>query len=328
MEAVTGAYARMRGELLARLEDLDVEPTKGKALADLVDAVVADYEAEADLGLPDRPSLRDPRDMKRRLVDSIAGFGPLQAVFDDPEVEEVFLEGDRISYVDGDGQLRTAEVPATEAEVVHVVKRLLSPTDRHIDVSSPIVQARVLGGSARLTAVLPPVSDHISATVRRFALRRDTLVRLVELGSLSPEAAGFLHALMQVQSSLLVSGPPGAGKTSLLAALLEAVPATQCVRCVEEVRELHVPLSPTSSYYEARAPGPDGSGEISLRALVKLVLAMRPDRIVVGEVLDLRCALGAQGPLCASSSRGCRRAGQLATSVSPILIDCHAWPRA
>ena len=101
---------------------------------------------------------------------------------------------------------------------------------------------------------------------------------------MTPAVAGFLTAVMQVPSSVLVSGPPGAGKTALLAALLDAVPAEQCVRCVEEVRELHVLLSPNSSYYEAKPPGPDGRGEISVRALVKLVLAMRPDRIVVGEV--------------------------------------------
>jgi pilus assembly protein CpaF len=88
---------------------------------------------------------------------------------------------------------------------------------------------------------------------------------------------------MQVSSSVVISGQPGAGKTSLLSALLNAVPSEHCIRCCEEVRELHVPLV-HGSFYEARPPGLDGSGEISLRDLVKVVLAMRPDRIVVGEV--------------------------------------------
>jgi pilus assembly protein CpaF len=174
--------------------------------------------------------------------------------------------------------------PTTPEETLQVIDRLLGATDRHLDTASPIVQARVLDDSARLTAVIPPISDHISATVRRYALRRETLTFLVEKGSLSPQAAGFLWSVMQASTSALISGPPGAGKTSLLAAMLDASPPTHCVRCVEEVRELHVPLSPHSSYYEARPPGLDDRGEISLRALVKLVLAMRPDRIVVGEV--------------------------------------------
>jgi pilus assembly protein CpaF len=274
----------MREQVLDRLEKQPIDLSDRSGVGELVDEVVTEYESEALLGLPDAPALRDAADMKRRLVDSVFGFGPIEQILRDPGVEEIFLEGDRVSFVDGGGRFRRAEVPASADEILHVVNRLLAETDRHLDVSSPIVQARVLDGTARLTAVVPPIADRPSATIRRFALRRESLRRLVELGSLSYAAAGFLNAVMQVSSSILVSGPPGAGKTSLLAALLEAVPAAHCVRCVEEVRELHVPLSPNSSFYEARPPRPDGFGEVSLRALVKLVLAMRPDRIVVGEV--------------------------------------------
>jgi pilus assembly protein CpaF len=88
---------------------------------------------------------------------------------------------------------------------------------------------------------------------------------------------------MRANASVLVSGPPGAGKTSFLSALMSAVPIDHCIRACEEVRELHVPLV-HGSYYEARPPALDGSGEISLRDLVKVTLAMRPDLIVVGEV--------------------------------------------
>jgi len=82
---------------------------------------------------------------------------------------------------------------------------------------------------------------------------------------------------------VIVSGPPGAGKTSFLSALIAAVPSDHCVRACEEIRELHVPIV-HGSYYEARPPSLDGGGEISLRHLVKATLAMRPDLIVVGEV--------------------------------------------
>jgi pilus assembly protein CpaF len=222
--------------------------------------------------------------MSRRVIRSITQHGALTELFARGEIEEIFIEGDRVTYIDGDGRLQSLTTPTTSEETMQVISRLLGDTDRHLDTSSPIVQARVLEDTARLTAVIPPISDKISATIRRYALRRETLPYLVERGSLSPPAGGFLWAVMQASTSVLVSGPPGAGKTSLLSALLDATPASHCVRCVEEVRELHVPLSPHSSYYEARPPGLDGRGEISLRALVKLVLAMRPDRIVVGEV--------------------------------------------
>jgi pilus assembly protein CpaF len=92
-----------------------------------------------------------------------------------------------------------------------------------------------------------------------------------------------LALVARTNASYLVSGPPGSGKTSLLAALIQASPAGLCIRCCEEVRELHVPLL-HGSYYEARPAALDGRGEISLRDLVKVILAMRPDRIIVGEV--------------------------------------------
>jgi len=110
-----------------------------------------------------------------------------------------------------------------------------------------------------------------------------TLDDLVARESLSREGAAFLHVLMQLRSRIAVSGEPGAGKTTLVAALLAAAPAGHCVRACEEIRELAVPIT-HGSYYEVRPPALDGTGEISLRDLVKFVLAMRPDRIVVGEV--------------------------------------------
>ncbi len=281
----TSAYEEIRRQALERIEAEKLDPTMDEArIAGVVASVVDDYQALAHQGAAGMRALRDPSEMSRRVVRSITDFGPLTDLFARPEIEEIFNEGDSVTYIDGEGRLQSLTTPTTAGENAQVISRLLASTDRHLDTASPIVQARILDDSARLTAVIPPVSDEVSATIRRYSLRRETLGFLVERGSLSPQAAGFLWAIMQATTSVLVSGPPGAGKTSLLSAMLDGSPPSHCVRCVEEVRELHVPLSPHSSYYEARPAGLDGRGEISLRNLVKLVLAMRPDRIVVGEV--------------------------------------------
>jgi pilus assembly protein CpaF len=164
-----------------------------------------------------------------------------------------------------------------------MVDRLLASTERQLNAKQPLVQARVLDGTARLTAAIPPVSDRLSATLRRYTVRDASLDELVARDALSEEAAAFMWAVMQVRSRIAISGEPGAGKTTLAAALLAAVPASHCVRCCEEIREIAVPVV-HGSYYEVRPPGLDGTGEIDMRQLVKFVLAMRPDRIVVGEV--------------------------------------------
>ncbi len=275
------AYEEIRASAIQLIErrKLDVGVNLDETRLAVTEAVDA-YRRQADRGAGRH--LADPGEMIERVFHAVAGFGALTNVLSDPGVEEVFIEGDRVSFI-RDGALHALGSPTTEEENRRVVDRLLADTDRHLDAANPIVQARVLDDSARLTAVMPPVSDRLSVTIRRYALRRETLGSLVELGSLTLPAAGLLWTIARTDSSVVVSGPPGAGKTSLLAALMAAVAAGTCLRCCEEVRELHVPIV-HGSYYEARPPSLDGTGAISLRDLVKTVLAMRPDRIVVGEV--------------------------------------------
>lgn len=279
---MSDAYEEIRRRVVAVVEEkgLDVVGARSAVRAVVVDAVEG-YQRRAHVGR--NRALADPAGMVDRVMRSVADLGPLTGLLARDDIEEVFIEGSRVTYIDSAGRLRAIDEPTSERENRQVLDRLLADSDRRLDASSPLVQARVLDDSARLTAVIPPIADRLSATIRRYALRRESLDTMVERSALSPAAARFLWAVMQASTSLVVSGPPGAGKTSLLSALIGAVPAGHCVRCCEEVRELHVPLV-HGSYYEARPPALDGSGEISLRDLVKLVLAMRPDRIVVGEV--------------------------------------------
>ncbi len=282
MSASLHAYDVIRRRALELVEEHQVDPARDREEArTLVERAVEEYQERALRGQGRR--LADPGRMEDRVIRSLADFGPLTGLLARTDVEEIFVEGSRVTYLEAGGRLRAIDEPTTEEENRHVVDRLLAGTDRRLDASNPMVQARVLDGTARLTAVIPPIADRLSVTLRRYALRRETLSSLVELGSLTKAAAGFLSLVMQTRASVLVSGPPGAGKTSLLSAMLAAAPATHCVRCCEEVRELSVPLV-HGSFYEARPPAVDGSGEITLRDLVKTVLAMRPDRIVVGEV--------------------------------------------
>ncbi len=276
------AYDEIRREALARIDGAGVDPEHdSERLIELLRSTVDEYQRGAYLG--EGRSLVDPEATLQRLVKSVSPLGSLRDLLERDDVEEIFIEGDRVTYLEAGGSLRSLDTPSSELENRQVIERLISATDRRLDFSNPVSQARILDGSARLTVVIPPVSDQLSATIRRYALRRETLASLVELGSLTPEAAGFLAACMRASASVLVSGPPGAGKTSFLSALISAVPLDHCVRACEEVRELHVPLV-HGSYYESRPPSLDGSGEISLRDLVKVTLAMRPDLIVVGEV--------------------------------------------
>ncbi len=282
MSARVDAYDTIRRDTLDRIErrrlrpDADIDQVRTE-----VAAAVDEYQRHAHLGrvVP----LHQPDVMLERVLRSITDFGPLTELLGRRDVEEIFMEGPRVSFLDSGGRLRGLEAPTSEHENRQIVDRLLAPTDRPLNAKHPIVQARVLDGTARLTAAIPPVGDRLSATVRRYTVREVTLDDLVSRGTVSAAAARFLESLMQLRSRIIISGEPGAGKTTLAAALLAAAPPNHCVRCCEEIREIAVPVT-HGGYYEVRPPGVDGTGEITLRDLVKFVLAMRPDRIVVGEV--------------------------------------------
>lgn len=276
------AYDGIRRDALTRIELRRLRPEASLDEVRLeVERAVDDYQRRAHLG--DELPLNDPRGMTGRILRSITDFGALTDVIARRDVEEVFVEGPQVSYLDGSGRLRGLTTPTSESENRQIVERLLAPTDRQLNTKNPMVQARVLEGSARLTAAIPPVSDHLSATLRRYTVRNVTLGELLRREAMSREAAGFLWSTMQTRSRVAVSGEPGAGKTTLAAALIAAEPTSHCIRCCEEIREIAVPVN-HGAYYEVRPPALDGTGEISLRDLVKFVLAMRPDRIVVGEV--------------------------------------------
>jgi pilus assembly protein CpaF len=308
----TDAYDVIRRDALAGMERRRLQPdTQIDDVQIEIERAIDDYQRRARLG--DEVPLGDPRAMAARVLRSITDLGPLSELLARRDVEEVFVEGARVTYLDGDGRLHGLAEPATEAENRQIVDRLLAATERQLNAKHPLVQARVLDGSARLTAAITPITDRLSATVRRYTVRDVTLDGLVARDALTEPAAGFLWALMQMRSRVVISGEPGAGKTTLAAALLSAVPPAHCMRTCEEIRELSVPVL-HGGYYEVRPPGLDGEGEISLRDLVKFVLAMRPDRIVVGEVrgaeaFELTRAVNAGcGFLCTLHANGARDA--------------------
>ncbi len=281
-EQTQDIYEELRHAIMLIADKDRLDPTQNAdEIATIISRVVQDHNRLC--AIRGKIQIVNENATIERLRNSIFGYGPLNDILLRSDVEEIFIEGARVSYIDATGFLRGLSVPTTAAENRHVIDRLLSSTDRTLTVKSPLVQARVLEGQARLTASIAPISDQLSATIRKYVVKNISLHELSLRGSLSLEAAGFLWACMQTRSRIVVSGEPGAGKTTLLSALLLAVPGHHCVRCCEEIREIAVSFN-HGGYYEVRPSGVDGTGEITLRDLVKFTLAMRPDRIVCGEV--------------------------------------------
>lgn len=146
-----------------------------------------------------------------------------------------------------------------------------------------------LPDGSRLHVVIPDITaEHWAVNIRKFVVRAATLDELVELGTLTRHAASFLSACVAAGLNIVVAGGTQAGKTTLLNCLLGAVPARERVITCEEVFELKVQL-PDIVRMQTRQPSLEGTGEVTLRNLVREALRMRPQRIVVGEVRQAEC---------------------------------------
>lgn len=279
------AYEQLRTATAERIKSLNLDPAaERRAVQELINDEVAEYQARAGLGLDDLPTLADPRRMSDQLAQSILDFGPLTPLLEDPSIEEIFIEGSDLYCIDGSGQLRSAPEITSQGELLHQVRKLLQESGRELNERNPMVQARVFEGTIRLGVVAPPIADHLSVTLRKYTMRHETFDLLVRYGGLTPEAAALMAAAMRCGMGILVCGKPGAGKTTFLNAALRAVPPAHRVLCCEEVRELSAPLNHGSYYQTRNALADGGDSEVTLRDLVKICLGMRPDLLVLGEV--------------------------------------------
>ncbi|WP_375388569.1 CpaF family protein [uncultured Amnibacterium sp.] len=214
----------------------------------------------------------------------IPALGVLAPFAEDPAVTDLLLDGDGRLWRDAGAGLETVDaigrVDAADARRLAVA--LVAAGGRHLDDAVPCADVRLPGG-ARVHAVLPPVSTGGPLVSVRIARQRPwRLDALERAGAARPDQARALRALVAERRNVLVCGPAGSGKTSLLAALMAEVPPGERIVTVEDVAELVID-HPHVVGLEARQANSDGVGGIGLAALVRETLRMRPDRIVVGE---------------------------------------------
>jgi pilus assembly protein CpaF len=238
------------------------------------------------------------------VVDEALGLGPLEALLRDPDVTEVMVCGPSRVFVERGGRIAPVATRFhDDAHLLHVIDRILAPLGRRVDEASPMVDARLPDGS-RVNAVIPPLAlDGPALTIRRFAGRALTGDDLVGLGTIDRPMLDMLALAVRARRNLLVTGGTGSGKTTTLAALTAFVPRAERLVTIEDAAELRIPL-PHVVRLESRPPSLEGAGAVSIRALVRNALRMRPDRIVVGEVrggeaLDMLTAMttGHEGSL-------------------------------
>ena len=232
-------------------------------------------------------TIEEKMELVKKIFNSVRRLDVLQELLEDQDITEIMINGpDHIFIEKGGRLLDSGKKFPSQAKLEDVIQQIVSKVNRVVNEASPIVDVRLLDGS-RVNVVLPPVAlDGPVMTVRRFPENPFDMDKLLELGSITKEAAVFLRTLVEARYNIFISGGTGSGKTTFLNALSNYIPSTERIVTIEDSAELQIQNIANLVRLETRNANLEGKNEITVRDLVRSALRQRPDRIIIGEIRD------------------------------------------
>ena len=248
-------------------------------IRELIDEVIVEQSKVRTIDIGSRGNL------KKDIYYAIRKLDVLQQFLENPDITEIMVNGEKHIFIEEKGVIKETGVSLkSEEKLGNLITQIVSKCNRRVNESSPIVDARLEDGS-RVNVVMSPISiDGSVITIRKFPKNPITMDKLIQIGSISSEAANFLKLLVVAGYNIFISGGTGSGKTTFLNALSGFIPKEERIITIEDSAELQLLEIPNLVRLETRNQNTEGCKEITIRDLIKTSLRMRPDRIVVGEV--------------------------------------------
>ncbi len=280
MESVEKAKQTIQPLLMDRI---DIGAASQLPLEDFnqqIGEIVSEILAENKFQL----NLVEQRGLIDMLVNDMLGLGPLEPLLADDSVTDIMVNGSSQVYVERGGKLELTDVKFRDhRHLMNIATRIVTKIGRRVDESSPTCDARLEDGS-RVNIIIPPLAiDGATISIRKFAKKKITLDVMVRQSNMSEAMATVLRIGARTRLNILISGGTGSGKTTLLNALSQMIEPTERIVTIEDAAELQL-QQPHVVRLETRPPNLEGTGEVTMRDLVKNSLRMRPDRIILGEV--------------------------------------------
>lgn len=246
---------------------------------DLVVRTVLDKSKEVFLNTSDKKQIIET------VFNSLRRLDILQPILDDNQVTEIMINGPENIFVEKKGKISHLEISfESQQKLEDIIQIMVTAVNRTVNESNPIVDARLKDGS-RLNVVLPPIAlNGPIVTIRKFPGKPIDMESLIDLQSLTIEAAEALKMLVRAKYNIFVAGSTGSGKTTYLNALSNFIPTDERIITIEDSAELQITNISNLVSLETRNANVEGRGEITIRKLIKTALRMRPNRIIVGEV--------------------------------------------
>lgn len=285
---------------IEELSDYETFPNKvlldelrNKIIQNLIDNDIGEFQNMEDFIKHEIQSTIDGYDLTNveisylhNLIDNeINGYGPITELLDDKNITEIMVNGIDEIYVEIDGRVIKNDSISfiNNDHILRTIQRIIQPLGRTIDISNPMVDARLEDGS-RLNAIIPPLSLRGPImTIRKFKEELANIDDFLRTGTLTPYMARFLEASVKAKLNIIICGGTGSGKTTLLNVLSSFIEDDERIITIEDAAELKLKQNHVISL-ETRLTNYEGTGEITIRDLVRNSLRMRPDRIIVGEV--------------------------------------------
>lgn len=229
--------------------------------------------------------MNDRERIARRVFARLRGLGILDELLADESVTEIMVNGAKHIFVERGGKIyRVSRTFESEEELYNIIQRIVGKAGKEVNPANPIVDTRLPDGS-RVNVVVPPISrSGATVTIRKFSRNPMTVEKLLEYGSITPDAARFLEKLVKARYNIFISGGTGSGKTTFLNAMSNFIPTDERIITIEDSAELQIHKLSNLISLETRNANSSGKGEVTIRELIRSALRMRPDRIIVGEV--------------------------------------------
>ncbi len=231
--------------------------------------------------------LKEKLQLKNEIFNSIRRFDVLSDFLEDDEITEIMINGPDNIFFEKNGRIERSEKTFEDPDrLMTVIQQIVGEANRMVNETNPIVDA-VLSDGSRINVVLKVISvDGSAVTIRKFPKEMLDMKKLIELGAIDEQVAGFLGLLVKAGYNIFISGGTGAGKTTFMGALTEYIPDDERVVTIEDSAELKTNTINNLVRLEARNANVEGKHMITIRDLIKCSLRMRPDRVIVGEVRD------------------------------------------
>ncbi|HEX3022977.1 MAG TPA: CpaF family protein [Lachnospiraceae bacterium] len=250
-------------------------------LLEEVDKVILEEGRQSYISIDEKVRLRT------ELFNTLRRLDVLQELIEDKEITEIMINGSSTIFIEKSGRImRYQKEFESDSRLEEVIQAIVSKTNRIVNESSPIVDARLEDGS-RVNVVLPPIAlNGPVVTIRKFPEKPIDMEGLITLGAITQEAVEFLKLLVKARYNIFISGGTGSGKTTFLNALSNFIPEDERIITIEDSAELQIRNITNLVRLECRNANLEGKNEITIRDLIKSSLRMRPDRIILGEVRD------------------------------------------